>query len=210
MSVGGSMRIVSSEVPLYDKFEKKMVPAVLLEDIEQERIEETGLVWKHRRQQLGQWSDIEHKHWDWGWKANAARNYPGFQTFAIEHHGQMQGLMLVYTKPYATKLFPDKGKPILYVSYLESAPDNVYGQHLKHVGVELYRTAIQYSINTGNEGRVGLHSLPQAEGFYENACDMVHLGKDYSEEGWGLVYFESTRILSREFLKRKNKGDDYV
>ena len=81
------MRIVSSEVPLYDNHEKTVVMATLVEDIEQERIEETGLEWKRWRQELGQRTNIEHEHWDWGRKTNAARNYPGFQTFAIECHG---------------------------------------------------------------------------------------------------------------------------
>lgn len=177
--------------------------ANLLENIEQERVEETGSAWKHRRQELGQWTDIEHEHWDWGRKIEAARTSPGFQTFAIEYREEIQGLMLVHTKPHSTRLFPDKGKQILYVSYLESAPHNVYDKYFKYTGLQLYFAAIQYSVDTGSGGRVGLHSLPRAEEFYEEACEMINLGKDYSKEGCSLVYFESPQILTPEILKQK-------
>ena len=192
------MKIVSSEVPLYDNHLKKMVMAALVEDVEQWRIEETGLLWKLRRQQLGLWSDIQHEHWDWGLKS---RTFPWCQTFAIEYRREIQGLLLVNTASYSAKLSPDWDEPILYVSFLESAPHNVYGQHFKYVGKQLYLAAIQHSIDTGCEGRVGLYSLPDVEVFYEKKCGMTRLEEYRSHEG--LVYFESTRIQSREILKRK-------
>lgn len=196
------MRIVSSEVPLYDNREKTMVMAALIENIEQERIKETGLEWKRRRREISEKKFFvglpvpEHFHWDWGRKLDEAGT-----SFAIEYHGEIQGLMLVDTVSYLTRLFPDWDKPILYISYIENAPHNIYDKQFFGIGEQLYRFAIYHSIKTGSEGRVGLHSLPQAEDFYEEKCGMTRMRADSSYQN--LVYFESTKIQSQVFLKRK-------
>ena len=174
-----------------------MVMATLFESIDQERIEETGLEWKRRRQELSQWTVLEHYHWDWGLKS---RIFPQCQTFAIEYRGEILGLMMVDTTSYFTKLFPDRGKPILYVSYIENNPLSICHKHFKYVGLQLYRTAVRHSMETGSEGRVGLHALPQAEVFYEETCGMTRLEEYCSNEG--LVYFETTRIQSWEILRK--------
>lgn len=51
-------------------------------------------------------------------------------------------------------------------------------------------SAIDISQNVGFEGRIGLHSLPQAEGFYIDKCGMIGLGPDPAYEG--LLYCEMT------------------
>ena len=50
----------------------------------------------------------------------------------------------------------------------------------------------------GLEGRVGLHSLPQAEGFYKTRCKMTDFGKDSGY--FDLTYFEYTGQQATEWL----------
>jgi hypothetical protein len=58
------------------------------------------------------------------------------------------------------------------------------------IGVRLIEAAVRLSIDEGFQGRVGLHSLPQAEAFYRGPCRMACLGADASYQG--LPYYEPT------------------
>ena len=62
------------------------------------------------------------------------------------------------------------------------------------VGASLLRAAVWLSVDVGFRGRVGLSSLPQAEGFYER-CGMSRAGWQY-----GLVYFEYDEPSAASFL----------
>ncbi len=55
------------------------------------------------------------------------------------------------------------------------------------VGTVLLRTAIQASLDKGFDGRIGLHSLPQADSFYGHQ-GMTNLGPDADYQN--LCYFE--------------------
>jgi hypothetical protein len=50
----------------------------------------------------------------------------------------------------------------------------------------------------GPEGRVGLHSLPQAEAFYKGRCRMSEFGVDPSY--FHLTYFEYTGQQAIEWM----------
>ena len=50
------------------------------------------------------------------------------------------------------------------------------------------------------QGRVGLHSLPQANGFYANTCGMTDLGPDPHHRE--LRYFEMTPVQAQEFIAK--------
>jgi hypothetical protein len=76
----------------------------------------------------------------------------------------------------------------LYVDYLEVAPWNyrvpqdrskpvVRDRRFKGVGVFLLGEALRMSVGATAGGRVGLHSLPQAEDFYSR-CEMTRIGPD--------------------------------
>ena len=54
------------------------------------------------------------------------------------------------------------------------------------------------SVDEGFHGRVGLHSLPQAEEFYEQKCGMTRIGVDPDYES--LSYFELTQERAAEIL----------
>jgi hypothetical protein len=114
----------------------------------------------------------------------------------------MQGLMMVKTAGCAARLPPDGGQPLVYVDYLEVAPWNLRAltntPRFGGIGVRLIEAAVRLSRDEGFHGRVGLHSLPQAEAFYRDTCRMVCLGADASYEN--LPYYELTREKAAAFL----------
>lgn len=72
---------------------------------------------------------------------------------------------------------------------------------IRGVGSILIAAAIQLSMEEGNHGRIGLHSLPQADTFYGRVCAMTDLGPDASYPGYHLRYFEMTEGQARSFLQ---------
>ncbi|MCL2716575.1 MAG: GNAT family N-acetyltransferase [Alphaproteobacteria bacterium] len=93
------------------------------------------------------------------------------------------------------------GKPLVYVDYLEVAPWNRRKLEAKPrligVGTALMTAAVMLSFDEGFEGRLGLHSLPQADAFYRQ-MGMRDLGEDAKYQN--LKYFEMTEERTREFL----------
>lgn len=117
---------------------------------------------------------------------------------AVELDGEVQGLMAILRLPRAARL---GNKHVVYVDYLESAPWNLKGSpdppRFLGVGTVLMAEAVRISTEEGFEGRVGLHSLPQAEAFY-NKCGMTRLGADPNY--YDLVYFEYTGRNGTDWL----------
>jgi hypothetical protein len=75
---------------------------------------------------------------------------------------------------------------------LESAPWNLKQStntpRFIGVGTALIAEAIRIGVEAGLNGRVGLHSLPQAEGFYSHRCRMTRVGIDPNY--FDLPYYE--------------------
>ena len=113
---------------------------------------------------------------------------------AVECEGITQGLMIVDLSRRC-RLEEQSGERLAYVDYVEVAPWNrdswkphrIYGS----VGTALVRAAVQLSLETGYLGRIGLHSLPQADKFYRR-LGMTDLGTDEAYER--LRYFEMTPL----------------
>jgi hypothetical protein len=201
------MKTLTDKVPLFDNNQNKIVYGSLLEIIDHEHIAQTSQNWADKRQYFKEkrlavgLSFPEHSHWNWDKKAKQAEFFSDCQTiFAIKCEGDIQGLMLVDYAAQLAKLPPDKGKRILYVAFIESAPHNQYEVpgRFKWVGVNLLRIAVQYSISRMCEGRIGLHALPQAEDFYQKKCGLTPVMKDPQHQN--LLYFEFTREQSQNFL----------
>lgn len=146
----------------------------------------------------------QHVHWNWALKAVHHSHLLAFQTFGVEADGKMQGLMMVCLTGKISRLDPDKGKPLVYVDFVETAPWNAKeftGSPIyKGVGVRLIQAAARLSIDEGFSGRVGLHSLPQSRPFYTTACEMAALGPDASYHN--LEYFELRAVKAAELLKK--------
>ena len=69
------------------------------------------------------------------------------------------------------------------------------------VGSILIRAAVSLSEELEFHGRISLHSLPQANGFYANTCGMTDLGADSDYQG--LCYFEMTPEQARAFVEKE-------
>ena len=123
--------------------------------------------------------------------------------FGIECEGDMQGLMLVSTAGHPCRITEQRGKEQVYIDFVATAPWNSPGlvdvPRYGLVGRVLIATAVQLSLEEGFRGRIGLHSLPQAETFYATNCGMTDLGKDTKKEG--LRYFEMSPAQAAAFLR---------
>ena len=148
---------------------------------------------------------VQHGHWDWRKKMGHYSSQLSYQSFAIECSGMTQGLMIVNTMKRC-RISTQANKHLVYVEYLEAAPWNRGpNQTHKGIGTVLMAAAIQLSIDEGNHGRIGLHSLPQADSFYRDRCGMTDLGPDASyDRKFPLRYFEMTDPQAASYLKGRN------
>ena len=124
----------------------------------------------------------EHSHWDWSVKTGALAR-PGVRCMGIMHDGEMQGMAMLVETGKAARLGADQGRPLVYIDFLEAAPWNLGPvsppvRGFRAVGVRLVAAAVARSRALGYAGRVGLHSLEQAEGFYQYGCGMQTTGPD--------------------------------
>lgn len=142
-------------------------------------------------------------HWDWSRKAPSLLQLDA-TGFGILADKQWQGLMLTRTVPFEAELGIEKGKPLVYVDYVESAPWNWRLPAIGHfgemvgIGAALLREAVEQSIREGFHGRIGLHSLPSAESLYQE-LGMTKLRNDPTKQN--LAYFEFDRTTAQLFLK---------
>ncbi|MBW4557936.1 MAG: GNAT family N-acetyltransferase [Trichormus sp. ATA11-4-KO1] len=154
------------------------------------------LTQKHADEYTEQWKEQlrlyeqEDKFWDWEFKLEFVINrQPNREGYAIEYKGETQGLMIIETQLHGSRLA--EGQRLIYVDGIASAPWNreviQRPPKYKGVGTALLSFARTRSLELGFEGRVGLHSLPGAEKFYERQ-DMIDLGED--EDYDDLIYFE--------------------
>jgi hypothetical protein len=153
-----------------------------------------------RKVPMNQWP--QSWHWRWDRKVAEMAGLLGFQGFSVTCAGLTQGLMRVdLTK--SARLPNEIGKPVVYVEYLEVAPwnrlDCVPVRKYKGVGIALLTEAVVLSEAEGFKGRIGLHSLPQSDGFYRDQ-GMTDLGPDQHVHGH-LRYFEFSADDAAQFLK---------
>ena len=139
--------------------------------------------------QLGK--GMEHAHWDWRNKIERAVK-GRLLLSAVECGGEVHGLIAVASAPRYSVV--TSGANVLYVDYIEKAPWNIRTptDPPRYEGVEtvLLADAIARSLDLGWEGRIGLHSLPSADGYYRKHCGMDDLGEDPAY--YDLRYFEFT------------------
>jgi hypothetical protein len=152
---------------------------------------------------LQQWP--QSLHWNWRKKVAQIEGLLAFKGFSVVCGDVTQGLMRIDLNELS-RIPETAEKPIVYVDYLENAPWNrsELGQTARYrgVGSALMAAAATLSIDEGFKGRVGLHSLPQADDFYRNTCGMTDLGPDKAYQG--LRYFEMTAEQSQKFLQEED------
>lgn len=204
------MTVDVSTIYLLDGATGDGVEAELRDAIEQAHLEDWQVKWLpalldvlqelHRKGvPMSQWP--QSAHWNWAQKIAQVEGLLAFRGFSIVAQGLTQGLARVDLTKMARE--PSQvGKPLVYIEYLEAAPWNRpelgTTPRLRGVGTALVAAAIALSEEEGFGGRVGLHSLPQADEFYRR-CRFIDLGPDQAYQN--LRYFELTPQQARVFLE---------
>ncbi len=150
---------------------------------------------------VGQWP--QSWHWDWTKKTAWVQGLLAFRGLSVVAQGITQGLAQVDLTKSARE--PSQaGKPLVYLEYVEVAPWNRPGlgrpPRLRGVGSALLSAAVALSEEEGFKGRIGLHSLPQADAFYRK-IGMADLGQDTAYQN--LRYFEMTAERAQAFLEQE-------
>ena len=144
------------------------------------------------------------RHWDWRRKATVLQGMLANPGFSIVCDGVTQGMMIVDMVKHRGRLDGQRGQHLVYVEFVENAPWNraelFDPPRYRGVGSILIRAAVALSEEQEFHGRIGLHSLPLANGFYANTCGMTDLGFDPNHEG--LRYFEMTPEQARAFIAK--------
>lgn len=209
-----------TRIRLRDLHEGETVDALLHNGLTEEQIRIAQAEWEPIRKRsiealLQQGYPLEElpKHWGWDWTRKISRlGNPLLGFYGIECDGKMQGLLEVAKEGHRAKLPSQKGKPLIYVKYIETAPWNIKLLDPKPrfggVGSRLIRVAVELSTAESCKGRVGLHSLPgskkgETEWFYREVCLMEPI--EAERDGEGLLYFELTEEKAEEFLKGGKK-----
>jgi hypothetical protein len=141
-------------------------------------------------------------HWRWDEFVRKTRPYLTYRRYSIIAENELQGLMLANLTRTA-RIDEQKGKDLVYADLISTAPWNrkdavnmASVPRLSGIGVIMVRVAIELSIAEGFKGRIGLHSLGQAETFYRDRCKMTDLGLDRAKR---MVYFEMTEKQAAAF-----------
>ncbi len=96
-----------------------------------------------------------------------------------------------------------RARTCVYIDRLATAPWNrprfVTDPKYKGVGQLLFAAAVNLSLDEGLEGRIGLHALPNAEGFYRDVMELTDFGSD--QQCYGLCYFELSSNQAATFLE---------
>jgi len=143
----------------------------------------------------------QNAHWNWNRKVQMVEGLLGFRGFSVIAQGMTQGLCSI-DLTVEGRLPGQGGKPIVYIDYLETAPWNriELGYNpptYRGVGSALIVAACELSREEGFKGRIGLHSLPQADKFYRS-IGMTEVGSDPKKQN--LIYFEMTQAQTEMFL----------
>jgi hypothetical protein len=203
-----------SQIHLKDRRCGALVEAVLIDGITREEVERAEATWKpileeqvERLRHSGVPFNAlpQHRHWDWRRKLEQTEPYLAYRMFGIECQQEIQGLMLAVTAGKDCRIESQRGKPLVYIHFLAAAPWNlasIVGEpRYALVGSILVAAAIHLSTEEEFQGRIGLHSLPQADEWYRMSCGMTDLGPDPSAQN--LRYFEMTPQQALEFLKER-------
>lgn len=114
---------------LLSKATKEPVDAYLVDGVTSDLLVQTEMAWAAlriegaRRVQASGGDVPEYWHWNWV-KKSAKIDLLAYRCFGIECDDEMQGLMLVNTINFASRLQDQRNKPLVYVDYIEAAPWN--------------------------------------------------------------------------------------
>lgn len=184
-----------AKLPLFRVKDSALIEAELW-NLSSKHISDFETFWKQRLLN----SSEEDSHWSWIDKFLKLAT-PNYERYALECESITQGLMVLELDCYRSLLEPNKN--LVYVDYLTIAPWNRRSIEnppmYKGIGSSLLNFAITRSFDLDYKGRLGLHSLPNAEDFYKR-FGMVDFGYDSKKQG--LRYFEISSDTAREILSQ--------
>lgn len=143
--------------------------------------------------------EVQDHHWRWPVKCAIA---PGTKrrVFSMLNASEVEAAMVLLSGE--TSRDPSAPLPIMYVDFLAVAPWNRKAfqdpQRFRQLGTVMIGAAVELSRTLGLDGRCGLHSLPQSEGFYRR-IGMRDFGPDAAKSS--LRYFEFDAQSVQTFRK---------
>ena len=143
--------------------------------------------------------EVQDHHWKWRTKCSIASGTKR-RVFALLNKGEVEAAMVLLSGENSRD--PGAALPILYVDFVAVAPWNRKAfqnpLRFRHFGTVMLGAAVEFSRTLGLDGRCGLHSLPQSEGFYRR-IGMRDYGLDAAYSS--LRYFEFDAAAARNFRK---------
>lgn len=208
------MKTLIDAAELLNRLTGAFESAQVFQGCDQKNLDDFERLWKpeliSRRSEFTTWQEsaeanAQDSHWDWIRKARAANDSLQYEFFTVECGDTTQGLMLVDVTKFAN-LPTQEGRELVYVDFLATAPWNRPGfsqaPKYKGIGRLLIATAVSLSLTLEFKGRIGLHSLPQSENWYETVCGFTASGYDQEKK---LKYFEMTEIQAACFLTEEGR-----
>ena len=204
-----------SPIHVVDWTNKELVEAELFDEVTVEHFIETQREWRPVvveaakrivQSELPREAVPRHFHWDWTSKEADLRML-AYCFYGISVRGKLQGLMKLESIGRSGKVASQRGKPLIYVDYLETAPWNIKNlmqalgriPEFGAVGTRLIEAAVRKSIDEGFKGRVALHSLSASERFYLDVCGLTAVGRDATKQN--LLWCEFTPEQAERFLE---------
>jgi hypothetical protein len=201
-------------VELHDPATKDSVEAELFDEVTVEHFLEAQREWRplvieatKRLLKAGAKPEDIPRHWHWDWSSKESDlRVLAFSFFGITCNSKLQGLMKLETAGRSGRIAAEKGKPLVYIDYLETAPWNIRPlaqalggtQQFGAVGTRLIEAAVRRSLEEGFKGRIALHSLSTSERFYLDVCGMTAVGRDPAKQD--LLWCEFTPEQAERFL----------
>lgn len=170
--------------------DRQVVNAILTE-VTQKHLNDAETLWEPQLQGTG----AEDEYWNWVAKSRRAKLLPGDELYAIECDGVTQGLMTIDVLKKRCQIESQFRRRLVYIRALATAPWNrpaiMNPPTYKGVGGNLIDFAIARSYELAYQGRIGLHALPGALGFYRKLrVGLLDCGCD-PEDPDNLIYFET-------------------
>lgn len=173
--------------------DQQVVDAILTE-VTDKHLEDARTLWEPILEGSGQ----DDEYWNWVGKSRRSKLLPGDELYAIECEGITQGLIMLDVLKKRCQIESQLRRRLVYISALATAPWNrpvmTNPPTYKGVGGNLVDFAVARSHELGYQGRIGLHALPGALGFYRKLrLGLLDCGPD-PEEPDNLIYFETLRM----------------
>lgn len=138
------------------------------------------------------------EHWKWRAKCTVVAG-SNQKILGLVNGSDVEAAMLLHLGKLSRDPTP---QPIVYIDYVAVAPFNrreiQIPQRFKHLGTVLLGAAVETSVAMGRDGRCGLHSLPQSEGFYRH-LGMTDRGIDLAYDS--LRYFEFDAQVAKKLAE---------